>query len=953
MKSPQQAALEYAQIYIAKDRVGDAPITPEMIAGAVDQVMALPAAFLSAKDVDREALRAELESRYSVWIGKATALDDKDGDHKDWLTPERKVNRRRWMRYRQMLETTWSSVAIEALDEATDAVVSRLEAPERPGAWDRRGLVVGHVQSGKTSNYTGVICKAADAGYKVIIVLAGLHNNLRSQTQMRLDEGFLGYETSTTNDRNANVANAIGVGLIDSDPSIRPDYITTRDDKGDFKAALGKNFGIAPGGRPLLFVVKKNVRVLNSLIGWINKFLAGGPFLEDVPLLIIDDEADHASVDTKEQSFDENGKPDEDHNPTKINEQIRLLLRKFQKSAYVGYTATPFANVFIHEASATTKLGPDLFPRSFIVNLPAPSNYDGPVRLFGLEPTDDEDDGVQPPPLFRKVTDHAASDKPKETSGWMPPTHKNSFVPRYAGNDELPPSLKEAILSFVLVCAARRVRGEVAAHNSMLVHVTRFQSVQSAVRRQVQVEVARIKKRFRYGEATNDVRGRLKKFWNDDFVPTSADFLATLPDRKAVPVTWDQLEKEIPGVLDRIEVRTINGDAKDILDYETYRNTGLNVIAVGGDKLARGLTLEGLSVSYFLRASKMYDTLMQMGRWFGFRPGYLDLCRLYMTTDLQEWFGHITEAAEELRREFDHMRAINGTPNDYGLKVRSHPVMMVTSQVKMRHASVVNIDFAGAIQETVVFHRDLDVIKVNFEATEKLLASLGAPDERPVKRSRSGGKEHEWSGARLWAHVDGERVSQFFKDYLTHVTAYSVNSRMLSKFVDGQMARGELTDWTVVVLGGASEEELPVGGEKTTLIKRSERNPFVEEGKKEQGRYVIRRLLAPRDEAIDFDAAGYDAALAKTKQTWEADPGRSRRKTLPDTPSGPAIRHIRGRDPKRCLLLLYPLSPKDAGVGGPVPIIGFGVSFPESRDAKPVSYQVNNVYWEQEYGAEA
>lgn len=949
MKTPQETALGLAQTFI-EGRRGDSPITSETIAEVIDQVMGLPPALLATGAVDRSELRDELETRYSVWIGKAAVLEQND-NHLAWLTPELKRSWRLWPRYRQFLEQSWSPLAVDALDDATDQIISRLEAPNRPGGWDRRGLVVGHVQSGKTSNYTGVICKAADAGYKVIIVLAGLHNNLRSQTQMRLDEGFLGYETSRRNDPSKTQVNSIGVGLIDSDSSIRPDYITTRDDKGDFRKALGKNFGISPGGRPLLFVVKKNVSVLKSLLGWIHKILNGTSVLEDVPLLVIDDEADHASVDTREQAFDENGRPDEEHDPTRINGQIRLLLRKFQKSAYVGYTATPFANVFIHDGGETAKLGPDLFPRSFIVNLPAPSNYDGPVRLFGLDPTEDEA-GVAALPLVRVVTDHAATGDPKETEGWMPPAHKNGWQPRHEGRDELPPTLAAAILSFVLVCAARRVRGRRDVHNSMLVHVTRFTSVQAAVRDQVESEMDRIRRRLRYGRPDDDVRNRLRTLWEDDFVPTSATFDAIHPDGRGAATPWDAIDAELADVAERITVRTINGNAGDILDYETHKGTGLNVIAVGGDKLARGLTLEGLSVSYFLRASKMYDTLMQMGRWFGFRPGYLDLCRLYMTAELREWFAHVTEAAEELRREFDHMRAINGTPKDYGLKVRSHPVMMVTSKVKMRHASQVDIDFAGAIQETVVFFRDPSAIRANYDASEALLATLGPPNEQPPRQPRTGGRAHEWGGARLWSSIDGARIVRFLRDYRTHDKASSVNSQMLAQFVESQIERGELTDWTVAVLAGDGES-MPVGGENVRLVERAVNDRFVSvDVQHAEGRYHIRRLLAPRDEAIDLDAGSYDEALERTRTSWAADAGRSRRKTPPESPSGPAIRSVRGRHPEHGLLLLYPLSPRKAGIDIDVAIVGFGVSFPESRDAIPVRYTVNNIFWEQEYGAD-
>lgn len=381
---------------------------------------------------------------------------------------------------------------------------------------------------------------------------------------------------------------------------------------------------------------------------------------------------------------------------------------------------------------------------------------------------------------------------------------------------------------------------------------------------------------------------------------------------------------------------------------------GLNVIAVGGDKLARGLTLEGLSVSYFLRASKMYDTLMQMGRWFGFRPGYLDLCRFYMTAELREWFAHITEAAEELRREFDHMRAINGTPKDYGLKVRAHPVMMVTSKVKMRHASEVDINFQGAIQETVVFDRDPILIRANFEATEQLLSGLGAPTERAPARPRNGSGAHVWDGARLWSKVDGNEIVKFLEDYRTHERASTVHSRMMAEFIEHQLARGELTEWTIALLAGDGPDVMKVGGEDMKLIHRKENTRFIESAEQRaDGRYLIRRLLAPRDEAIDFDAGAYDEALAKTRADWNPDSVQSKRETPPDTPSGLAIRSIRGRRPQHGLLLLYPLSPSRPEIDVDVPIIGFGVSFPESRNAKPVKYTVNNIFWEQEYGVDA
>ncbi len=510
-KSDDQAVLELTQTLLQND-LGEEALTVEGISATLDRVLSMNLRWRDG--IDREAVLKELESRFSVWIGKTRILEDND-DHEAWLTADRKSGWRLWPRYRQYLEQSWAPVAVKSLEDATDAVLSRLEDPSREGPWDRRGLVVGHVQSGKTSNYTGLLCKAADAGYKVIIVLAGIHKNLRSQTQMRLDEGFLGYETMPGVD--AQGLRSIGVGLIDSDHGIRPDYVTNRADDGDFKLAVVRNMGISPGGRPLLFVVKKNKTVLKNIITWVDGLRYGRSAL-DVPLLLVDDEADHASVDTKEQAFDEEGKPDPEHSPAVINGLIRSLLQRFDRSAYVGYTATPFANIFIHEKGATKGEGEDLFPRSFIINLPAPSNYDGPVRIFGLDPSEDDPDGQAGLPLLRPIEDHAASDDLDETVGWMPPVHKREHQAVYDGATSVPPSLREAMLAFLLVVATRRARGQLTAHNSMLVHVTRFTDVQKQVRDQVETELVAMRNDLRLGSrGPGSVLAELRALWDSRF----------------------------------------------------------------------------------------------------------------------------------------------------------------------------------------------------------------------------------------------------------------------------------------------------------------------------------------------------------------------------------------------------------------------------------------------------
>ncbi|NMG27970.1 Z1 domain-containing protein [Aromatoleum evansii] len=916
-------------------------ITPALIAEKIDMVVAMKRSW--GEGLDRDAVTDELIRRFSVWIGQDTTLSN-DVGHIPWLTVDRKRDWRYWQRYRDWLEGKLSWKAVDALDQSTDTVLGFLEDPQRTDPWDRRGLVVGHVQSGKTGSYTGLICKAADAGYKIIIVLAGLHNNLRSQTQIRLDEGFLGFATNP----NPEVVEYIGAGADGRDAAIRPNCATTRADNGDFNTKVAKHLAITPEQRPWLFVVKKNKTVLTRLLHWIRNHAAnthdpetGRKIVTHLPLLIIDDEADHASVDTGEQMFDENGMPDEEHQPKAINSLIRQILHAFSRSAYVGYTATPFANIFIHERGITREEGPDIFPAAFIVNLAAPSNYVGPTRVFGLTSADGRTGGL---PLVREVTDHAT---PDGRSGWMPQGHKNGHRPRHDSPEKIPSSLVEAIDCFLITCAVRRLRGQAREHASMLIHVTRFNNVQQAVLEQVDGHLSHLRQRICRNIDADHILGRLQALWERDFVPTSSQ----IPDSPPLPA-WGDVAAQLADAVSEIDVRMINGTAKDALDYAEHNATGLKVIAIGGDKLARGLTLEGLCVSYFLRASKMYDTLMQMGRWFGYRPGYLDLCRLYTTDELIEWFGHIADASEELREEFDLMAASGATPRDYGLKVQSHPVLMVTSRLKMRAARNLLLSFSGQVLETVSLYREASRLEANLRATRRLVEAMGGPTEPNPKRSR-GERIDSWTGF-LWNDVPATTIIDFLGSYQTHPAAYKVNSAMLAEFV-GSMARiGELTKWTVMVMGsgsGAEKELAP--GYRIRMNKRTGDKAVAD-------RYSIGRLLDPKDEAIDLGQSEWEAALALTRAARKPDPARLQEQKLPELPNGPSIRRIRGfgaegvaAHPERGVLLIYTLDPKESELGldeDTPPIVAFGISFPGSDSGVKIEYKVNNVLWEQEYG---
>jgi hypothetical protein len=530
----------------------------------------------------------------------------------------------------------------------------------------------------------------------------------------------------------------------------------------------------------------------------------------------------------------------------------------------------------------------------------------------------------------------------------MPYRHSTSHVP----SSELPASLVEAMDAFLLACAARHLRGDGAAHCSMLVHVTRYNTVQDLVREQVNEHLRAVRQRLLRGIDHADILARLEQLWRSDFAPTTERVRQSQHGDQAGSIhAWDDVRSVLNEVIADIEVRTINGTAKDALDYADA--TGLKVIAIGGDKLARGLTLEGLSVSYFLRASKMYDTLMQMGRWFGYRPGYLDLMRLYTTDELTEWFGHIADAAEELRDEFDLMFASGSTPREYGLKVQSHPVLMVTSRLKMRAARDLMLSFSGQLLETIVFHRAPEILRSNLDATSRFLASAGSPI--PIPERQRGGQRQAWSGFE-WNDVPGELVVQFLAGFKTHRDAHKVNAALLASFVESMMKAGELTAWKVVLLGGGQGKTyVPMANVSVSSLQRKC------EDANHTTRYTIGRLMSSRDEAIDLDEDSWNAALAYTRSAWRADPARSKSKEEPSAPNGPAIRRIRGFGAsgvaphrERGVLYLYPLDPSLSDCsweGTPPLVIGFAVSFPSSESGLKVEYRVNNILWQQEYGA--
>lgn len=898
---------------------GETSPTPETIENKVDLVLNMMRAEGSADSINRDRLIREIESRCEIWWGTASVLDSKK-DHTVWLPYQKtQIEWKFWKRYERYLmeEKKYSEQSIMTLDNLTDRVLEQLEDPDRQDPWDRRGMVVGHVQSGKTANYTGLICKAADAGFKLIIVLAGMHKSLRSQTQVRLDEGFLGFDTQLN--RAFDQENLrIGVGSLPGEEFITVHSLTSSADKGDFNRTVAYQVGVVPGGNdPVLLVVKKNKSVLENLINWaigvtgIEDPRTGKKIVRGIPLLVIDDEADNASVNTSPIPMDEDGHPLEDYDVSAINGKIRSLLSHFEQSAYIGYTATPFANIFIYPEGETTTNGEDLFPRDFMINLPAPPNYIGPTEIFGgYGPDGRERDEL---PVIRTISDY---------HHFIPDRHKKEHNPK-----ELPKSLKTAIKSFIITCAARMGRGEQNNHNSMLVHVTRFTAVQEKVGRLVDEELSLIRRQLEYSSPSSPdgIFSEMKKIWDRDYIPSTSAVIQQIDDPLITELSWDDVEKYLFEAATRIRVKLVNGTASDSLDYKEHPD-GLSVIAIGGDKLSRGLTLEGLSVSYYLRASRMYDTLMQMGRWFGFRPGYIDLCRLYTSGELVGWYRHINLASEELRSEFDYMATLNASPSEYGLRVRTHPDgLLITAVNKMRTGTVMNVSYANSVVETVIFHKQPDVLENNLKVVDQFIQNRGSPSIYQPNHY-------------FWEDVPTSDIIELLNEYIVHKSSRKANPEILKKYLKKRVRNGELSHWTVVLINNSQPSNYySIGGHNIGLSKRTPSDDSASTYGLKKG-----RLIDPKHESLDLTSDEYANAL----RLMIADPDRkSRSPKDPENPSGPYIRRV--RSPQEGLLLIYPLDPEPPKVE--VPVMGLAFSIPDSNKDVRVEYKVNNTYWEQEF----
>ena len=640
-----------------------------------------------------------------------------------------------WPNLLRSFETlNWADKDLDALKSGSSKVLSLCHNPNSQ-KFKTIGLVVGYVQSGKTANMSAVISKAADRGFKVFIVLSGLTNALRGQTQERLTKDIVSLNQS------------------------RWHSWTDENDLRD-QAILSTLEAMLSGNKTRhLAVVKKNPSVLRRLIGYLKNI--SEPTLRKTPVLIIDDETDQASVNSSKYR----------EQASTINLLINKLVKLFPKVAFIGYTATPYANILINPQAE------DLYPKDFITALKRPSKYFGAERLFGRDLLENEDDSS-----LTNGMDMIRIIPPKESELLEPPKNKEERINFHM---TMVPSMETAINYFFISMAIRHLRNNGDSHMTMMIHTTRYTAPHKNA---VPIIKNHKEKCLELIDSNdNDFKSKIKAIWEYEKEKVLLEDIGCTPLEEP---KFDSIWKCLKDCIFKTEVIAENSESEERIDF---RNEAKKYIIIGGDVLARGLTVEGLMVSYFLRHSSTYDALMQMGRWFGFRVGYEDLPRVWMTDEMRDKFKDLATVEQEIRNDIEYLASRDDvTPMQFAVRIRTHPSLAITSRNKMLDAKVEYCNFSSHHKQTFKFNNDLNWLEQNWQAGENLISNICGKgiDFKATNNCFSSLK------------VPVNLILNFFGEYQIHKDHLDFPSQSLIKFIEKKITSGssELEYWSVTLV---------------------------------------------------------------------------------------------------------------------------------------------------------
>lgn len=888
-----------------------------LVTDMIEQAIMISGADYSNEE--KEAAKRDITWKYQIFSNPGQSILE-DYEQDNWYDDRKaEIEPKFWTRYKDYLVDTkhFSPNIVSTLGEDTldQKLMNYILDPKAdyPHPVLRRGLIIGDVQSGKTSTYIGFICKAADAGYKVFILLTGTIESLRKQTQERVEEGFIGIDMSA----NTTGGKRVGVGL-DNKP-IHAMAMTSR--ASDFKGDNDKiAVSLAANNDAVVFVIKKNTTTLTKLTNWLVT-LNADPVTKkiDMPMLMIDDEADNASINTSSNKED----------PTKINRLIRELANVFTKSNYVGFTATPFANVFIDPETTEKMETQDLFPENFIVALPTPSNYIGPNRIFA-------EDGEYHSQLVY-ITDAGR----EEEDGY--PFY---FKHKKEWEDELPDSLTDSIYTFYLANAIRDLRGDYKEHRSMLINISRFVKVQKYIKSEIENIHARAYRSIKYNlshdfnESLKDpVIKRLYRMWEKHY--ENCEF------------TWDQIVDSIFPSIENLQIKIVNS-SKNSEKLEYPKNESLRVIAIGGLALSRGLTLEGLIVSYFYRNTCTYDVLMQMGRWFGYRKNYDDLFRIWTHEDSARWYAEIADATERLKADMERMYELKRKPKDFGIRVRNDSKELnITAANKMRNATN-EYEFSsyfGGIIETPYLIFDHDIQKKNFKATESLVNNL-VSNGYTFERNEAGRGHYIIQSipkAIILDYLRELKISKFSSDFDIHqiVEFMESTSDTSIDYFDIAFMEGKDGEHTVDFCG---KKIVKVYREHCIINSETKRLSIGQRGK----------LGGPGDGRtgiVGLNGKSADNILEDAKKLYRIDYEREKGVEFTEGKTYPSLTWFKYIENRRPILLIYLMEivaddnqkiQMEAFKSNmsEIPVVGFALGFPKNENAAKhaTKYKANKVY---------